>query len=174
MADDVLNDNTELGINPELPETPEPAEPTRRRRGRKPKNETAPAPEAAPGAESPENKPTRRRSRKVNANSVQQIIGIHKMISMLPGMEIFAIEENEAQILAEGMQGIADEYGVTMSGKTGATLNMVAALAMVYGPRGYLLYQQRQAAKAPPALPEPVSKFQADGKPGAEFATPTQ
>lgn len=170
---DILNDNEELGISdtPEL-ENPEAVEPVRKRRGRKPKNETAPAPESGPTVEA--DKPVRRRSRKVNANSVQQIIGIHKMISMLPGMEVFAIQENEAQILAEGMQGIADEYGVTMSGKTGATLNMVAALAMVYGPRGYMLYQQHKATTAPPALPEPTSKFQADGKPSPDFSAPTQ
>lgn len=136
------DDNVELGI-----ETPEEVNETTapKRRTRKPRVESGPVPEAAPTSEA--EKPQRRKSRKPNANAVAQIVGVHKMISLVPGMEAFAIEETEAQILAEGMQGIADEYGVALSGKTGATLNLLIALGMVYGPRFYLLYQQNQLAK---------------------------
>ncbi len=140
-----MTDNTEdLQTPDELPPIVVDAEEPKRRRGRKPKAETVQA-ESAPEAVADDDKPRRKTTRKPNASSIAQIVGIHKMISLLPGLEVFQVNEAEAQILAEAMRGIADEYGVSISGKTGATLNMLAAIAMVYGPRLMILYHQNKS-----------------------------
>ncbi len=102
-------------------------------------------------------KPGRKPKAKSTPNLARQIEGIHKMVAMLPGLEVMAMSADESAILAEAMTGVGDEYGVTISGKTAATLQLVGALAMCYGPR--ILYmremaKKRKAEMVPPNPPE--------------------
>lgn len=119
----------------------------KRKRGRPAKNASA-----VPPAEnlSPDEKPARiRRARKGdNAKLAQQLMGLHKMVAMLPGMEVFEIQPEEATILADGMQAVADEYDVVMSGKTGAAIQLFAAAAMVYTPRVIVLTKIKKQNRA--------------------------
>ncbi|RWZ84875.1 MAG: hypothetical protein EO766_16955 [Hydrotalea sp. AMD] len=150
---------TNLNEAPEVVEVP--TEPTiKKRRGRRSNAEIAAAkelnPETAPTSGESDSTPARKRGRrKSNANAVQQVIGIHKMVSMLPGMEIWAIDEAEAQTITEAMALVSEEYGVQISGKTGATLNLIMALGMVYGPRAYVMIQQSKQRKKELALENP-------------------
>lgn len=123
-------------------------EPVKKRRGRKPNAEKLVA-ETMPESPASDSAPVRKRGRKkANTNATAQLIGLHKMIAMLPNMQHFEIDETEAAVLSDAMQQVSEEYGVVMSGKTGATINLIIALGMVYGPRFYLTLQQRKEAQA--------------------------
>lgn len=96
-----------------------------KRRGRPPKD---------PNAE-----PKKRRSKKTETESLdafaKQIQGIHHMASLVTGVPEAAISDVESRMLAESVIAVSEEYGFELSGKSGASLQLLAACAMVYTPR---------------------------------------
>jgi hypothetical protein len=119
------------------------AEPTKKRayKQRAPKMQT----ETLDATEAPARKP--RQKRASVENTARQLEGLHKMIAVLPNMHFMAIAPEEAKILAEAMLAVADEYDINLSGKAGATVQLVAAIGMVYVPRGLYAFKQKQEAK---------------------------
>lgn len=87
----------------------------------------------------------------------RQIVGVHAMAGVLTGLPELAISEKEGEVLAEALIVVSEEYGVALTGKTAATIQLFAAIGMVYGPRAVLIgrrveAQNRQQARqeAPP------------------------
>jgi hypothetical protein len=76
-----------------------------------------------------------------------QLVGIHQLIAKLPGMAAFEIGDEEAKILAPAMADFSREYGVSVSPKAAATVQLLGALAMVYGPRVAHTMASARAAK---------------------------
>ncbi len=64
-----------------------------------------------------------------------QIKGLHEMFALMTGMEFLCITDKESVLLSNAIVTVADEYGLALSGKTGAFLQIIGTFAMVYGPR---------------------------------------
>jgi hypothetical protein len=142
--------------------TPPPSSgtPPPRRRGRPfgsrtrtpPLTETPVDPALNGGAIPPtsEPQPTRRRRRvnQVDTESLtKQLIGVHQIAAKMTGLQVIAIDKDEAQILANGIAAVAREYDLALDGKTGAFIQLLGAAALVYGPRVVIIQQMKQQAR---------------------------
>lgn len=112
-----------------------------RKRGPYKKRNTAGA-----GSEGP-----RKRSgaRKADAESLgKQIAGIHQMLSIVTGFPELAIAEGEGKMLAEACISVADEYGLAVTGKAGAAIQLFAACSLIYGPRAIAINNRIREQRA--------------------------
>lgn len=111
-------------------------------------------------------KPTRQKKGKSAeeiANLGKQLVGIHQMAAMLTGFPELAIGEPEGQMLANGIIGIAEQYDLSIDGKTGAALQLFAAAAMVYAPRAIAINARLKAAKTSTQNPSFDMELQPNG-----------
>lgn len=80
----------------------------------------------------------------------KQVQGLHHLAALATGIPEFVLQPQEAEMLAQGISAVCDEYGLSLSGKTGAAVQLLAAAAMVYAPRvaiiGARIKQNREAA----------------------------
>lgn len=165
---DALNDGIEKTGDSEVeipgldtPPTQQPdAEPVKRGRGRPKKTETVEKPQieqildeqngTAPESEKPQAK--KRGPKGGTKASVEamanQLVGVHQLVAMVTGIQEIQIAPQEGLALAGAIQNVCDEYGLSISGKTGAALQLLAAAAMIYGPRALAIHQKIQVAKA--------------------------
>jgi hypothetical protein len=142
MNDIAKDEAPDVGIdNPDIIENvTEPKVKTRKPREPKIKVETLDA-----TVEAPARKP---RSKKVSPTVLaNQLIGIHKILATVTKQPAFEIGDDEASTLAAALIGISEEYDVTISGKTSATIQLIAAFGMVYVPRGLYIIDQRKQKK---------------------------
>ena len=141
-AESETPENKEATPDSQAP-TPEVSPPVKRGRGRPPKN-----PQASNGAgnEIPGNAaPVAKRGRppsklkglsiEAQANLAKQIQGLHFIAATATGLPELQISDQEAAMLADGIAAVSREYGLSMDGKTGAALQLIAAAAIVYAPR---------------------------------------
>jgi hypothetical protein len=77
----------------------------------------------------------------------QQIQGLHIMASMATGIPELQLTPNDAVLLANGILAVSKEYGLAISGKTAATLQLLGACAMVYVPRLIAVKQRADARR---------------------------
>lgn len=102
-----------------------------------------------PGKRGP--KPGRRKkgmSDEDKGTLAKQVMGLHQIASMATGVPELAISEPEAALLASAIANVSVEYGLSMSGKTGALLQLLGVAAMVYLPRLGAVKQRAIAKKA--------------------------
>lgn len=138
-------ENIEANEAPKLDSQPEQITPPKKRRGRPPKN---PIPEnAIDGEAKPINEKPKRRS-KIDASAVaKQIQGLHMLAAHATGLSELQISEGESVLLADAVVNMSSEYGLELSGKTGAALQLFAACAMVYLPRFSVINAKMKAKK---------------------------
>lgn len=130
--------------------------PKKRGRPFQKRNSTAsPLQETAVGAEdvkATEDAPRQQRRRKstVDAGALaKQLKGIHALAAkLLPipgpnGKPLIELDDEEATQLADAVAGVAKEYDLELSGKTGAAIQLFGVAAMIYGPRVYVIQQMR-------------------------------
>jgi hypothetical protein len=112
-----------------------------RRRGRPfgsrshaaPLNETPIVEGASPDVEPQKRK---RRSKAIDKDALaKQLIGVHMIGAKVTGLPFVAIDAQEAAMLADAIENVAREYDLALDGKTGAFIQLIAASAVVYGPR---------------------------------------
>lgn len=127
----------------------EEAAPAKRGRGRPPGSGKTTA-EKSPG----------KKTRDV-ADFARQIQGLHRVAAMATGLPVLEIADHEAAMLASGITAVADEYGLALSGKTGAALQLFAAMGFVYGPRVLMVKRMRDEAQR-------AAKAEADAAPGVD------
>jgi hypothetical protein len=84
----------------------------------------------------------------------RQIQGIHAILAQIPGLDCMMLADEEAAMLAQAMAGVAAEYDIEISGKTGAIVGMVAAVGMIYVPRAIHVVKSRK--KKPAVVPQPL------------------
>lgn len=122
-------------------------------------NETTSAAESAPAGEAPRKRGRPKgsstgkssaekspgRKAQDTAALAHQIKGLHSLAAMATGLQIMQISDQEAAMLASGVNAVCEEYGFALTGKTGAALQLFAAAAMVYAPR--IMYLQAEKAK---------------------------
>lgn len=151
-TDDSLQAQSTQAPATETSAAPESAPPERRRRGRPPKSETLDA-ERIPGSSGASStaRPSRQKKPKSAADVgalAKQLAGLHVMASMMTGIPEVQISDAEATMLAGGIMGVADQYDLSIDGKTGAAIQLLAAAAMVYAPRILAIKAKAKAAKA--------------------------
>ena len=144
--------DTGLGneTSPEPEVKPEP-KPEKRGRGRPPKDPTLKE-EPVKGKATSGGKAKKPSREPLGDEAIDQMarqfMGIHELAALASGLPILRIEENEARMLAAGAVAVANEYGLELSGKTGATLQLIAAMGMVYVPRLLQIKAMRDMARA--------------------------
>ncbi len=82
------------------------------------------------------------------ARFAKQVQGIHLMAAQFTGAQEFLLSEPESVMLADGIIAVSIEYGLSLSGKTGALLQLLAAAGMIYVPRFAHLNRRMAAEKA--------------------------
>lgn len=128
--------------------------PIKRKRGR-PSNEERAAREAAgngavpipPDSATSKNKPGRKPKKVVFSGEQKtamgkQICGLHMVASMAFGIPELVIEQHEGEMLADAIVAVAEEYGLSMSGKTGAAIQLIGTGAMIYLPRFFAMQRR--------------------------------
>ncbi len=136
---------------------PEPVEstpPIKRGRGRPPKAANGAASEVpadaaiAPKRGRPPSK-NKGLSAEAQANLAKQIQGLHYIAASATGLGELQLSDAEAVLLADGIAAVSREYGLSIDGKTGAALQLLAAAAIVYTPRLRAINARRAQAQAP-------------------------
>lgn len=150
---------------PEL--TPEIETVAPKRRGRPPgsKNATAAKLEEKPidnKSGVPETKRGRPRKTEnygdeARARFAKQVQGIHVMAAQLSGFAEFQISDPESSMLADAIINTSQEYGLSLSGKTGALLQLLGTAAIIYIPRFSVINQKVKARKAQVVDVQPVA-----------------
>jgi hypothetical protein len=111
----------------------------------------------SPDGEPPQDsaQPRKRRAKSVDIEQLaKQLKGIHELASnLLPikmpdGKMLLALSDTEATQLANAISGVAKEYDLALDGKTGAAIQLFAAVAMIYGPRVYVIQKIRMAQRS--------------------------
>lgn len=107
-----------------------------------------PTPASAPAA-----KPARKSkaSQAVTAEKLgNQLVGLHALVAALTGLPEAQLNPAEGEQLGGAILAICEEYDLKVDGKTGAFLQLGAAMAMIYGPRyfgfKFRIAQERQNA----------------------------
>jgi hypothetical protein len=137
---------------------PQPAARPRRGRGRPFGSRTSvpPLAETPVGTEAsgdaPQDAPRQQRKRKSTVDVgvlAKNLKGIHALAAkMVPikgpdGKMLLELDDTEATELANAVAGVAKEYDLELSGKTGSAITLFGVAAMIYGPRIYVIQQMR-------------------------------
>jgi hypothetical protein len=136
---------------------PQPSAKPRRGRGRPFGSRTAAPPlaETPIGADplnEPQDAPRQQRKRKQTVDVgvlAKNLKGIHALMAkMVPikgpdGKMLLELDDTEATELANAVAGVAKEYDLELSGKTGSAITLFGVAAMIYGPRIYVIQQMR-------------------------------
>lgn len=78
----------------------------------------------------------------------KQVMGLHQLASIATGIPELAISEQESKMLGGSLASVAEEYGLELSGKTGAMLQLIAVCGMIYVPKFAVLKTRVAEAKA--------------------------
>lgn len=155
-----LDENGFLKNNPPLEnaENVAPEVEPPKRRGRPPLNKdkvnAREKIEAGTSATSP--KPTKRKTT-IGGEAIalmgKQLVGLHLMAYQLTGLPECQITDGEGAALAQGIALVANEYDLSLDGKTGAALQLILTLGMVYGPRVLSVNAKMKASKNAAVVP---------------------
>jgi hypothetical protein len=79
----------------------------------------------------------------------QQVMGVHLMIAQLTGIPEFAINEMEASMLGASIAAVCDEYDLSLNGKTGVFIQLLATASIIYIPRVPKIRERLHSMRAP-------------------------
>jgi len=124
-------------VEEEAPQAEEPVAP--KRRGRPP----------GTGKKSDGTAPKKTASRKNDdiSDLAKHIQGLHVMVAMITGFGELQISDQESLMLAKGVSAVAEEYGLSLDGKTGAAMQLFGAAALIYVPRALMIKSRADAAR---------------------------
>lgn len=136
------NQNTET---PEMKQEPVDnpvlsTEPPKKRRGRPPKNPNLnPENPGSPSASSGPKKRAGKMSGEQIGSLAVQLQGIHAIAAAITNLPEISIADTEAKALAESVANMASQYNLSLDGKTGAAIQLLATAAMIYTPRYFAI-----------------------------------
>lgn len=142
IEQEIENSRPESNIEPEI-ETVAP-----KKRGRPRKNPVLDEQSVPEGA--PREKPRKKTPRPDSNKLASQIMGLHIVAARATGINELMLSDAESIMLAESIITISEEYGLSMSGKTGALIQLAGTLAIIYGPRYIAFQEKRRAENATP------------------------
>lgn len=143
-------ENTENIIEEVKPvEAVEPAKP---RRGRPPASEKV-ADAGSPKATAPRTRTARKKAQPANEpidhdTLAKQLQGVHVMVAMITQSPEMQLSDPESIELAKAITAVCAEYNLSLSGKTGAMIQLLGAGAMVYLPRIMAIKQRKAKEQA--------------------------
>lgn len=163
QSESTIESNTAPNTQPPAPPPPGSDAPAAKKRGRpsnaeraarEAANSTAEQIESGGAASAPAaSKKASANRKKISRDDVgalaNQLVGIHTVAAMATGVQEIAISDKEGLALANGIIAVCEEYGLSISGKTGAALQLLGAAAMIYGPRVFAVKMRmdKQAAQ---------------------------
>lgn len=125
------------------------SEPPKRKRGR-PSNIDKEKIEKGTTNNSSTSKPTKKKT-VYTADSIQlmgkQLVGVHLIAAQVTGLAELQINDSEGVALAQGIVLVAEQYDLSIDGKTGAALQLFFTAAMIYGPRILMVNAKMKASK---------------------------
>lgn len=118
------------------PEETVETDPPKKRRGR-PKKDATLNETPAEGDDKPKRKYAKRKKFDDESKSAlaRQIAGIHQMLAIMGGLPEMVLSDNECIMLADSVGTVAMEYNLSLSGKTGAMIQLLGTAAFIYLPR---------------------------------------
>jgi hypothetical protein len=85
---------------------------------------------------------------KKNVEHIKRVLlSVHGKAALALGNDDIAIDEEEAQMLAESLANFLEYYKIVITGKRGAAVALLYAVSMVYGPRLFAMVLKRRIAK---------------------------
>ncbi len=140
-------------VNKPEPSADSPPEISPKRRGRPPKNANGAAEPltetSVTGADSPPKVKRKRKAKPIDAGLLaKQIVGLHKVAATMTGLRELEISEFEATMLAESLAAVSREYDVTLDGKLAATIQLAAAIGVIYVPRVVMIKKRATHERA--------------------------
>lgn len=97
------------------------------------------------------NKPGRKPGKKSTPSGEalgKQLVGIHALAAMMLQLPEVQITEQEGVALGTAVVAVCEEYNLSVTGKTGAAIQLLAAAAMIYAPRAFMIKARLDAARA--------------------------
>lgn len=126
-------------------------------------------PGAASGDAPSSNKPGRKPKAKSSTTGEalgKQLVGVHALAALMLQLPEIQLKEEEGVQLGNAIIAVCDEYGLSITGKTGAAIQLFAAAAMIYAPRAFFIKArldtqraQAQAAQNNPAQTGNIHDF---------------
>lgn len=92
----------------------------------------------APSANKPGRKPGKKAAPSGEALG-KQLVGIHALAAMFLQIPEVQISEAEGVQLGSAIVAVCEEYNLSITGKTGAAIQLFAAAAMIYAPRAFVV-----------------------------------
>lgn len=87
-----------------------------------------------------------------------EVVKAHLLIAKWTKQPALQVDENEARILASAVEAVCVEFGIELSGKSGALTQAIYALLIVYGPRvpafQEVMERAKRAARSAPVTVE--------------------
>lgn len=78
-----------------------------------------------------------------------QIQGLHTMLAIVSGSQVWILQPNEAQAMAQALCDVESAYGIRLfKGKTASLIKLVATAGFIYLPRMIIFRQQTNAQRA--------------------------
>ncbi len=104
--------------------------------------------------------------------SAQNIIGIHKLLSLATGFSELEVSPLEAAMLAESFDSVAREFDFAPSGKVSAILGLAGACSLIYIPRFVAINRRPKKMKANVSPIHPVENTNQEPRP--DHTAPTR
>jgi len=179
LAEKEVDETTEKLLSqpePEIPTALEPETPVeapKRKRGRPSNAEKVIHETIAATADGAANKPGPKPAKKTGGKTAdpallgKQLVGIHALAAMFTQLPELQLSEQEGEQLGAAIINVCDQYSLSVDGKTGAAIQLLAAAAMIYAPRAFMikrrLEEQRKVAEQTPMQPNEAAFYAAGG-----------
>lgn len=148
MSEEIQTGNGNPEEIPPQTGTKEEVAPKKRGPGRPPKNPDAPTAEKIPNNPSGATGGVKQRKKTTYDLGLltNQLVGIHMMAYQMTGIPELQIAPQEGAALASAVIAVAEQYDLSIDGKTGAAIQLLATAAMIYAPR--VMSVKKRAAEA--------------------------
>ncbi len=122
----------------------------RKRRGRKSNAEKAAEAAIAGDTAKTIERPKRREKLTGEAKTAlaRQLQGLHLAAAQITQLGELMVSEAESLMLADALVNISEQYGLELTGKTGALVQLLGTAALIYLPRFHAINQRSKMARA--------------------------
>ncbi len=102
--------------------------------------------------------PGERQEAPLNINGIEKILfSVHGVLAALTNVPELNLDESEAKKLAKSIEGVTDQYKLTLDPKVAAYIDLASTVSMIYGPRAFSYYLRKKTEGAqkpqPPVQP---------------------
>lgn len=92
----------------------------------------------------------------LNINGVEKILfSVHGILAAMTQVPELALDEGESKKLSKSIEGVTNQYKLTLDPKVAAYLDLATTASMIYGPRAFSYYMRKKAEKPRHQQPQP-------------------